>query len=279
VGREVEAGRLIRLVADEANHARVSFYAVDVRGLESDLPPASMSVSGSGPAIQNLQSVIRQVQREGKDSLHSIAAETGAVAFLNTNDAGRALRVATSDARSYYLLGYAPPSGRREGHFYRVDVRVKRAGVNVRHRRGYEWLSDEKRAERAIAAAFAFPGLYSGDGLTLEANLTRDRLELRALIPTSALGFRSEAGKFCNEITIHAVLRDEKGRPVGKTYLFSKTITLKLPPDRYAELRERENVEVASEAVLPGKGRFRLWVVAHHSGGRLGVADVAIDAR
>jgi hypothetical protein len=160
-----------------------------------------------------------------------------------------------------------------------VDVRVKRAGVNVRHRRGYEWSSGEERAERAIAAAFVFPGLYSGDGLTLDANLTRDRLDVRALIPTSALGFRSEAGRFCNEITIRAVLRDDKGRPVGKTYLLSKTITLKLPPDRYAELRERGNVELASEAVLPGKGRFRLWVAAHHSGGRLAIADAALEVR
>jgi VWFA-related protein len=279
VGREVEAGRLLRLVADEANRARVSFYAVDVRGLESDLPPASVRVSGGGPAIQNLQSVIRQVQREGRDSLHSIADETGATAFLNTNDPGRALRAAAVDARSYYLLGYAPPSGRKEGHFYRVDVRVRRPGVSLRHRRGYEWLSERTRTERAIAAAFLFPALCAGDGLTLDATLTEGRVDIRALIPTSALIFRSEDGKFCNEITIQAVLRDEKGRLVGRTYLFSKTVSLRLPPDRYADLRDRDTVEVASEAVLPGKGRFRLWVAAHHSGGRLAVADIPLEAR
>jgi VWFA-related protein len=276
---EVEAGRLLRLVIDEANRAQVSVYTVDLRGLMGDLPRASVGGASGGYSLQAVQALTRRIQREGQDVLSSIAEGTGAAAFVNTNDPARALRAAADDARSYYLLGYAPPPDREEGRFYGVDVRVARKGVSLRHRRGYLWLSEARRAEEAIGAAFLFPSLYSGEGLAVDAKVAGGRVAVTALIPTVALSFREEGGAFRNEITLRALLRDEKGRIVGDRYLFTKTASLKLPPARYAELREQENVEIPTEAALPRKGRFQLWIAAYHSDGRLAVASAGLEAR
>lgn len=86
------------------------------------------------------------------------------------------------------------------------------------------------------------------------------------------LAFRSEAGLYRNELTIQGLLRDDKGRPVGERYLFTKAIEMKLPQGRYDDLRSRENVEIPTDAPAPKPGRYQVAVVLRHSGGRLASA-------
>ena len=267
----VEASRLVPQLIDEANRSQVSVYTVDVRGLMSDMPPASWG--GAGGA--GFQAVIRRIQREGKDTLSSIADGTGASAFVNTNDPAAALRAAATDARGYYLLGYAAPEGREEGRFYRVTVKVARPGARLRFRRGYEWLNEEKRSERAIAGAFLFPGLYSGDGLAVDSHVDGGRLKAAVMLPTRALVFRSEAGGYRNALVLQGLLRDDNGRAVGDNYIFTKRVDMNLSETRYADLRSRDSVEIASDAKAPKPGRYQLAVVLRHSGGRL--ASAATD--
>ena len=64
---------------------------------------------------------------------------------------------------------------------------------------------------------------------------------------------------------------------VDNRYLFSKSIGMKLPENRYAELRARDNVEVANAAPVPKKGRYHLTVVARHSDGRLASAGADVE--
>jgi uncharacterized membrane protein len=175
-------------------------------------------------------------------------------------------------------LAYAPPSDRKEGRYYPIEVKLKREGLRARYRRGYEWLSEARRAERAIAAALRFPGLYAEDGLALDPWLEGGKLNVAVILPTRALAFRSEGGLYRNELLVQGLLRDERGRPVGDRYLFTKTIDMKLPEARYGELRSRENVEIASDAQAPKPGRYQLAVVVRHSGGRLAsaTADVVV---
>jgi hypothetical protein len=59
---------------------------------------------------------------------------------------------------------------------------------------------------------------------------------------------------------------------VGNRYLFAKTIEMRLPDTRYADLRSRDNVEIATDAPAPSTGRYQIAVVLRHSGGRLASA-------
>ena len=59
---------------------------------------------------------------------------------------------------------------------------------------------------------------------------------------------------------------------MGDRYLLHEDVEMKLPEARYADLRSRENVEIASDAPLPKTGRYQLAVVVRHSGGRLASA-------
>ena len=151
-----------------------------------------------------------------------------------------------------------------------------RAGLHARYRRGYEWLSEAKRQERALQAALRFPALYAEDGLALDPRIEGGTLDVAVILPTRALVFRDEAGLHRNQLVLQGLLRDDKGRTVGERYLFTKAIEMKLAEARYADLRSRDNVEIPAQAPAPKSGRYQLAVVLRHSGGRLAAASVEL---
>lgn len=71
--------------------------------------------------------------------------------------------------------------------------------------------------------------------------------------------------------------REAAVAPAPPAYLFAKTLDLKLPEDRCADLLSRENVEIANQAAAPKKGRHQVAVVVRHSGGRLASATADLD--
>jgi VWFA-related protein len=276
VGAQIDSAGLLRALVDEANRAQVSVYTVDARGLVSDAVPARSRVPTRLARGGAAQRVTQQSVRAPQEILYSIADGTGATASVNTNELARGMEAAAKDARGYYLLAYAPPGGRKEGRFYPIEVKVARPGLHVRYRRGYEWLSEMKRNERALTAVLRFPGLFAEDGLALDPWLEAGRLHVAVILPTRLLTFRAEGSLHRNEIAVQGLLRDEQGRPVGDRFLFTKTVDMKLPDDRYAELRSRDNVEIANEAPAPKKGRYQLAVAVRHSGGHLASATAEV---
>ena len=66
-----------------------------------------------------------------------MSTETGGFAVVNQNDLNAAFARIIQENSSYYLLGYYPTNDRRDGKFRKVDVRVKRPGLQVRSRSGY----------------------------------------------------------------------------------------------------------------------------------------------
>jgi hypothetical protein len=68
---------------------------------------------------------------------------------LDTNSFAPALRRMTNDLSAYYLLGYYS-TGKLDGRFHAITVRVARPGVQVRARRGY--LAATTVSEAAVPA-------------------------------------------------------------------------------------------------------------------------------
>jgi VWFA-related protein len=275
-GPQVDSAGLLHALLDQANRAQVSVYTVDARGLVGDSVPTRSRAPTRLSRGGGTQEVARRNVRAPQDILFSMAEGTGATAWLNTNELTRGMRAAAADAHGYYLVAYAPPSGRKEGRFYSIDVKVTRPGLRVRHRRGYEWLSEAKRNERALTSALQFPNLYADPGLGLEPTLAGRHLKVAVMVPTAALTFRKVGGQNRNEIILQALLRDEKGKVPGKS-LTTKTVTLKLTDERYADLRSRDNVEIPLDMEAPPRGRYHLTVVACHSNGRLDAAVLDLD--
>jgi hypothetical protein len=83
--------------------------------------------------------VLATPARQWSDSLYAdLAAETGGtvVSLLPTDTLGGSLRRALEQFRSSYVLTYVPTGVAATGT-HKLDVKVKRAGVEVRARKSY----------------------------------------------------------------------------------------------------------------------------------------------
>ncbi|MDO8834570.1 MAG: VWA domain-containing protein [Vicinamibacterales bacterium] len=137
---EIDLQRLLRDVYDAANRHNTAFYALDPRGLAASEFDINESVG---------MRVDSQTLRQSMDTLRVLAEESDGRAIVNQNDLDKGLRQIIRDTSAYYLLGYNT-SSKSDGKFHKVDVKVKRPGVEVRSRKGY-WASTA--AEAAAAAA------------------------------------------------------------------------------------------------------------------------------
>ncbi len=133
------------------SRANVSFYTIDPRGLVG-AGTDFMQMKGSGMPNGATQVAIIDELRRTQDSLRVLAEETGGFATIDANSLTSAFdRIVDSNSR-YYVLGYTPPDDAQNGRFHKIDVRVKRPGMNVIARRGYatpraQTLEDRKRDE------------------------------------------------------------------------------------------------------------------------------------
>jgi len=91
--------------------------------------------------------------RARADALRTLSANTGGVAVLNSNDLTGSLRQIVEDLRSYYLLGYYSSNTALDGKYRRIEVKVRRPGVEVRARDGYHAASAEEVARGVPASA------------------------------------------------------------------------------------------------------------------------------
>ncbi len=141
----------IRRVTELANRYNVAIYAVDPRGLAA----FEFDLSTAGQAAVSLTKDSAML-RTTMDSLRILADETDGRAILNSNDLAGGLKQIVRDASAYYLLGYTSTLNQPDGKFHKINVRVKRPGLQVRARPGYLALTATE-AERALAPKKAGP--------------------------------------------------------------------------------------------------------------------------
>jgi VWFA-related protein len=139
--------RFFRDLLGAANRANASFYTIDPRGL----PVWDNPIGPEPPPPITVDQDMLKVRR---DSMHVLANETDGMAMPLTNNLDAPLKKIADDLTSYYLLGYYSTNAKLDGRYRRLEVRVKRPGVDVRARRGYRAPTEaEVRDARAATAA------------------------------------------------------------------------------------------------------------------------------
>jgi len=134
-----------QFLLNRANRANVSFYPIDPRGLvafDSDL--------SSRRALSPIADSARLASRQ--TALRTLAENTDGVAFVNTSNLDGALQRVVADTNSYYLLGYYSTNTKLDGRFRRLTVRVKRPGIEVRARPGYQAPTEAEAASARVNA-------------------------------------------------------------------------------------------------------------------------------
>jgi len=137
----------MRDIFSAATRNNTSVFTLDPRGLA----PSEFGV-GDNVSLD----ADRLIMNEAMDSLRTLADQTDGRAIVNRNNPMPELLKMTRELSAYYLLGYTSTIGARDGKFHPIQVRVKRQGVEVRHRKGY-WAFTEDEVRRASAPVKAGP--------------------------------------------------------------------------------------------------------------------------
>ena len=246
-----------RDVIRHANAGRVTIYSIDAktdRGLEgmSSETPDMTAV----PALGAEDTMSREV------SMIAFAGATGGKFLPNTPGLGETLIRVADDFTSYYSLGFSP-AHLGDGKYHRLAVKVKRAGVKVRHREGYLDKPDSERlADRAGAAL-----LVAGDRNSLDARVSFGegrkeegklyRVPLTVTVPGARLALLDQGAARAGRVTICMAAKDEDGRRAEPQ---CKSFDIAVPAERFAAWTGQ--AAAFSFEVQLRKGRCRFAVTA-----------------
>jgi VWFA-related protein len=184
---QIDDERDFRETLDVANAGNVSFYPIDPRGLvvfdgsaakgtdiggftsEPPLKPGLEAAVDRGGASASPDAAIL---RQRLVTLRTLAEATDGIAIVNNNDLSRGFKRIVDDLSSYYLLGYYS-TGKLDGKFHSITVRVKRPGVQIRARRGYVAATPRAiNAAAATAAASATPAKADAEAAAIIAAIS-----------------------------------------------------------------------------------------------------------
>ncbi len=239
----------LRRLVDLANRSSVVIYTLDARGLQTLGASAADDFSSISPeGIEQRLSDRRDTLFNTQEGLTYLAKQTGGFAVLNNNDLNRGITNVMKD-QSYYLIGYQPaeevfdPKNRT---FNRLEVKVKRPGVNVRFRSGFFGIADENMDRpknltpyQQITAALTSPFAINDINLSLNTVFrgdTKNRLFINSFLYISIkdLKFVDEAnGDKKAVFDLMAMSFGDNGNPADN---FSKTYTISLKNETYRQL-------------------------------------------
>lgn len=110
--------------------ARVAVYPIDTEGIA----PLANFTLGSNDGLATPPSTTAAQEHFAMDDL---AAETGGMAFFNTNDFRKAVATAVDNGSSYYTVAYTPDAKKFHGEFRKIKVRVDNCDCQLQYRAGY----------------------------------------------------------------------------------------------------------------------------------------------
>jgi hypothetical protein len=307
---------LLRMYADEIRRtagtladAQVAVYPVDARGLVgaigAQLPTALESGRGprgrvpfgrdAGTAMDNRLRPLLDTQH----TMKQIADATGGRAYLNRNDIDRAVTLSVEDGSTYYTLGYYPEDKAWDGKFRKLQVKLNREGVRVRHRRGYHALDpaeslrgesprkkqaaddtegvEERKAELRAALSNPLPAtaVTFRVGVPPPASAAAEnpaRIECRFLVDAHTISFVEKAGEQESSLDFLAVAFNPEGKGVASGY---QTVETRLPPDRYEWVKQNGLPYILTVELPPGRYQLRM-VVRDNRTGLVGTADASV---
>jgi len=281
-----------RSVINEANRSNVSFYSIDVAGLRtesktgetrreinsrSDVRIAQLSntTDPNGPMTRDLERNEDLLRLNPDTGLSQLANETGGFLITDSNDLKSRIQQVDEDLHSYYMLSYSSNNQKYDGHFRKIEVKLKRSGLAVQSRKGYyaiksTFASPVLSYEAPALAAFdsspkadSFPFMVGG--FTFPDRGRIGLTPVMADVPLSAFSFHLDQTKktYETDFAIITLIKNQTGDVVAK---LSNQYRLNGPLDKVEEAKQGR-VLFYREAILP-PDRYTLETIAYDAPSR-----------
>lgn len=259
------------------SRANAVIYFIGARDLTGS---ADFSTAEFGTELleQDQSSILSRAPLEAGGS-ESLAADTGGFSFRNPADLLGGLERVARELRAYYLIGYIPTNPRHDGKFRKIQVEVRRPGVQVRARKGY-YAPEEGKPQPKTPHGLdpvlrqALDSPYSVDAIPLRMAAYvfgaspggKVTVLMAADVDPSAVGFEQEKGRFAATLDSYMVVA---ARDSSLSVPQEREIALSVPPDVKAELGESWLPVFRTFELDPGIYQARL-LVRDRKNGRIG---------
>lgn len=277
----------LEAATDAANRANVSFYTVDARGLMAETPGGDATTgASSGQSMFSGASVFKQSEsrQDSRDTLSTLATDTGGRAFFDIGDLSKAFRQVQKDTSGYYLIGYSTSNTKPDGSWRRVTLKLKVPGARLRYRTGYfaprdfkhmstddrdqqleEALrSDSPRVELPIALEVSQFRLSNGEVY----------IPIAAKLPSGALQWAAKRGSQEDEFDFAAQVEDAGTKRVVAQ--LHDTISVHLGAEHFEQVHRNALLYQGGMILAPGSYRLK-FVARENETGRIGTFEQALD--
>jgi VWFA-related protein len=291
---------LINRLTDRASRAGVVINTLDIRGLKASRGVSAFTDPGNeakssllGGMDGNTTSTGRAPDMAmfdnmaldtltGHQGLETLAATTGGISVVNSNNFREALDRVVGRS-NYYILAYRPGES-FDGKFHKIQIKVDRPGAKVYNRTGYVARPDAPPAapatkEQAVLRAAMSPLAKRDVDVSgalqyrfMPSNVASIDVDLR--VDASKLDLKQGAdGKYHTSLDVVSFLVDREGKTQGG---FSQTINASLSPDEYKRALDA-GIGYTGHVDLP-PGIYQLRAVVREQGtGRLGSLSKYIE--
>ena len=252
-----------------ANAHQVTLYTLDASGSAGSRSlGAEYGSDAAGIGVAGGTTLDAMRTQNMQEPLIDLAEATGGASILGTSNFDDALSRMATDFDTFYSLGYRSP-GAGDGKFHRIEVRVKRPDLEVRHRTGYV---DKPRAERVadrtlssllldvesnplgVELQFGTPEHRGGKSWHLPV-LVRIPFREVTLLPNGEV----EEGR----LNIYLAVKDEEG---GVSDLHQHPYPVRIPHDQLELARSQQIGYYATLEIRPGKPTVAVGVWDELSG-------------
>ena len=236
-----------------------------------------------GKAHEAREELIRadHLRAEMPEVLYALAKGTGGFVIFNTNDFLAGLNKIANELDQYYILGYVPPSQAHDGSYHKIDVKVTRKGVQLRHRNGYYDLKapdllagkPEGKTLEALAASsqpgqvpvsLSAPYFYTSPGVA--------RVNVSLQVPASAIDFEKEKKELHSDVQVLGIACREDGSVAAR---FSDTVKVDVEKKGLKEFSKGPFNYQHTFNVAPGK--YALKLVLSTGGQKFGKYETALN--
>jgi len=261
---------------NKANLADLSFYAFDANGLsETSSAQASTmalqhvtalsqqqrveSTMKAGDTGMGSSGVVAELSRQdnylhdavrtsdSQSALRALAEGTGGFLVANTNDLRKPFQQIVEDAATHYEADYHPSSGKYDGHFRKIEVKLARADLKVESRNGYFAIPDFGGAAplqpfemAGLATLNASPPSHAFDFRTAAFQFRPGSEKSQAAVvfelPGASLTATAQPGHKSHRLhaSLLAVVKDASGNIVDK---YGQDFPYEVPDDKLAGIQ------------------------------------------
>jgi hypothetical protein len=202
----------------------VNLYVINARNRGMTAPQHDVSNKSSGinpGSVGSTQDAMGSGPVDTTDidsSSRMLASGTGGL-YLPANNVMRSLERVEEETATYYSLGFSPQHS-EDGRYHHIKVRIKKPGLEVRHREGFVNVSVHERIEHSLLAPMTFPKEKGSLPVKLALGIPDGKQNILAVpvtaeIPMKLLTIVPHAEGYAGRIHVYLSVYDAEGTNVG----------------------------------------------------------------